>query len=286
MSWVAVAGGAASLLGGILGSDASQQAAQEQAAAARQALQLQQTEFNTITGQEQPFMQAGTGALSQLNYLLGIGTPGTAGTPSTYAMGTGITSPGTPGTAANSTAGNFGSLLRPFNLSDWEQLSPAYAFQKQQGTQGVLNADAAGQGALSGAATKDLINFNQANANTSFNNAFNQYQTQQGNIFSRLSGIAQLGQSAAANTGQQGTALAGQAGQSAQNIGTALAGGTIGSANAITGGLSGAVPWLAYGGGGSTPNASGSYNNVMYGNGSYGAPNSYGSGYTLSDYGA
>jgi hypothetical protein len=233
-----------------MGSDASKQAAEEQAAAARQALQLQQTEFNTITGQQQPFMQAGTGALSQLNYLLGIGTPGSAGLPSTYAMGTGITTPGTPGAAASSPAGNYGSLLRPFSLSDWEQLSPGYAFQKQQGTQGVLNANAAGQGALSGSAMKDLIDYNQNLANTSFGDAFNRYQTQQGNIFSRLSGIANLGQSAAANTAQSGVALAGNAGQAAQNVGTALAGGTIGSANAWTGALSSAPAWLAYGGGG------------------------------------
>lgn len=165
---------------------------------------------------------------------------------------------GTAPTASSSTAGGFGSLLTPFNISDWQQLSPAYNFQKQQGQQGVLNADAAGQGSLSGAALKDLTNYNQGLANTSFNNAFNQYQTQQGNIFSRLSGIAQLGQAAATNTGQQGTALAGQAGQAAQNVGTALAGGTIGSANALTGGLSSAAPWLAYGGGGSGGGGTGS----------------------------
>lgn len=255
MSWVAVAGGAASLLGGILGSSASEKAAQEQAQAAINAQNISKQEFNTITQQESPFTGAGYGALSQLNYLLGNGAPGTAATPQTFGPGGSIT-PGSAGTAASSTAGNYGSLLKPFGLSDFYNYSPAYQFQKQQGTQGVLNADAAGQGALSGSAMKDLIDYNQGLAGTSFNNAFNQYQTQQGNIFSRLSGIAQLGQAAAANTGQQGTALAGQQAQSAQNVGTALAGGTIGSANAWTGALSSAAPWLAYGGGGapsSTP---------------------------------
>lgn len=251
MSWVAVAGGAASLLGGILGSSASEKAAQEQAQAAINAQNISKQEFNTITAQESPFTGAGYGALSQLNYLLGQGAPGTPATPITYKDGAPIA--GGAGTAASSTAGGYGSLLTPFSLSDFYNYSPAYQFQKQQGTQGVLNADAAGQGALSGSAMKDLIDYNQGLAGTSFNNAFNQYQTQQGNIFSRLSGIAQLGQSAAANTGQQGTALAGQAAQSAQNVGTALAGGTIGSANAWTGALSSAAPWLAYGGGGQQP---------------------------------
>jgi len=261
MSWVAVAGGAASLIGGLIGSDASQEAAAEQAAAANRALDISSNEFNTITGQESPFLQSGYGALGQLNYLLGIGAPGTAAKPGTGGL-TGAN--GTPGafmgtapTAASSTAGGYGSLLQPFNLSDWQQLSPAYNFQKQQGQQGVLNGAAAGQGAMSGAALKDLTDYNQELANTSFNNAFNQYQTQQGNIFSRLSGIANLGQSAASNTAQFGVALAGQAAQSAQNIGTAQAAGTIGSANAISGGLSSAAPWLAYGGGSKPATATG-----------------------------
>jgi len=80
-----------------------------------------------------------------------------------------------------------------------------------------------------------LIGYNQNYANTAYNNAFNQYQTQQGNIYSRLAGVSQLGQAAAANTGQQGTALAGQAAQSATNVGTALGAGTVGASNALAG---------------------------------------------------
>jgi len=140
----------------------------------------------------------------------------------------------------------FGSLISPFTADTFHQYSPAYQFQMQQGLQGTLNGEAASNGALSGAAQKDLMSYNQNLANTSFNNAFNQYQTQQGNIYARLAGIANLGQNAASNTGQQGTALAGQAAQSATNIGTAQAAGTIGSANALTGGISNlsALPWL------------------------------------------
>ena len=269
MSWVGVAVGGASLISGLLGSDASQEAAAQQAAAANRALDISSNEFNTITGQESPYVQSGYGAQGQLNYLLGIGTPGTAGRPGTGGL-TGAN--GTPGafmgtapTAASSTAGGYGSLLKPFDTTDWQQLSPAYNFQKQQGIQGVLNGAAAGQGALSGSAYKDLIDYNQNAANTSFNNAFNQYQTQQGNIYQRLAGVSQLGQAAAANTGQQGTALAGQAAQSATNVGTAQAAGTIGSANAITGGINSAAPWLAYGGGGSGAGGGGGGGGTNYG---------------------
>jgi len=297
--------------GALIEGSAAQSAAQTQANAANNAQQISQQEFNTITQQEQPFIQGGYGALSALNYGLGIGPqtsqsatsipsgglfpngtggysylgpyPGTgvspgssaAGLPpsgydplSGYQIGAGgslsqlLPGGGAPagaasGAASTATPGQgtglgYGSLLAPFTASTFQQYSPAYNFQLQQGKQGVLNADSANQGALSGAALKDLISFNQNYANTAFNNAFNQYQTQQGNIYSRLSGIAQLGQAAATNTGQQGTALAGQAAQSATNIGTALAGGTVGAANAAAGGLSSlsALPWL-YGSSGS-----------------------------------
>jgi hypothetical protein len=250
MSWIAVAVGGSALVGGI----SSMVASGQQAGAAQNAQNISQSEFNTITGQEQPYMEAGYGAQSQLNYLLGIGQPGTsasgptAGTPAYGWPGTSSYHPavpassGTPGTASSSGAGGYGSLLTPFNAQYMQQYSPAYQFQMQQGQQGVLNQDAASQGALSGASMKDLIGFNQNYANTAFNNAFNQYQTQQGNVYQRLAGVSQLGQAAAANTGQQGTALAGQAAQSATNIGTAQAGGTIGVANAASSASS--LPWL------------------------------------------
>jgi hypothetical protein len=274
---IAIAG----VAGAAIGAYGASSAAGQQASASENAQQISENEFNTITQQEQPYIQSGYGAQSQLNYLLGIGTPGTpystgtAATPGYSSLnglgalggsGVPINIPGTPGTpsspgtASSSPAGGYGSLLQPFTAQYMQQYSPAYQFQLQQGQQGVLNSDAAGQGALSGAALKDLTAYNQNYANTAYNNAFNQYQTQLGNTYSRLAGIAQLGQAAATNTGQQGTALAGQAAQSATNIGTAQAGGTVGAANALAGGLSSAsLPWLyansGSGTGGFTPDA-------------------------------
>lgn len=227
MTWAATAVAGAAVVGGYLSSQGAQNAAQTQAGAAANAQNISQNEFNQITAQEQPFMLGGTSSLKQLDYLLGNGTPG---------QYKGLTT----------TGGGFGSLLQPFTADTFQQLSPAYNFQRQQGMQGVLNSDASGAGALSGAAQKDLMGFNQNFANTSFANAFNMYQTQQGNIYDRLAGIAQLGQNAAANTGQQGTALAGQAAQSATNVGTALAAGQVGAANAYANTASslGYLPYL------------------------------------------
>lgn len=287
MSWIAVAVAGGAIVGGLLQGNAAQNAAQTQANAAENAQQISLQEFNTINQQEQPYIQSGYGAMSALDYGLGIpGSyapggyypgPGNGGTPPAYNRSGGASNPGGGGSnlrpfgdsglstiprvslgagagggapvgtspsAAGSAPPGFGSLVAPFTTANWQQLSPAYNFQLQQGQQNVLNTDAASQGSLSGAASKDLINYNQNLANTSFNNAFNQYQTQQGNIFSRLSGIANLGQSAASQTAQSGTALAGQAAQSATNVGTALAGGQVGAANAYAGALSSSLPWL------------------------------------------
>jgi hypothetical protein len=286
MSFIAAAiVGVGAIAGGAIAASGAESAASTQAGAAEQAAQIGQQEFQTITAQEQPFMQAGYGALSALDYGLGIGGPQQSAYSTSYPYygaggnvygapgydprsgygigpGGGISQliPGggggaAPAGGAQGTGLGYGSLLQPFTQSNWQQLSPAYNFTLQQGRQGVLNADAAGQGSLSGAALKDLTNYNQSAALGSFNDAFNMYQTQQGNIFDRLAGITQLGQAAAANTGQQGTALAGNIAQSVTNAGTASAAGTVGAANAISGGLTSAIPWLygSAGGGGLSP---------------------------------
>ncbi len=240
----------ASVVGGVSSAVGSSNAASQQANASKNAQNIANSEFNTITQQESPYMQAGYGAQSQLNYLLGIGTPGSS-------TGNG------GGTASSSSAGGYGSLNTPFTADSMKQYSPAYQFQLQQGQQGVLNQDASSQGALSGAALKDLIGYNQQSANTAYNNAFNQYQTQQTNTYNRLSGVAQLGQNAAANTGQQGTSLANSAAQSATNIGTANAAGSVGIANSISGSANSLGSLYAlYGGGGQSQSLtadSGSY---------------------------
>jgi len=213
----AIIGGGA-LVGGAISAIGASNAANTQANAAKNAQNISLQEFNTITGQEQPFLQGGYGALNALNYGLGTG-------------------PKPEGGAGGITSGQFN---QPFTAAYMQQYSPAYKFQLQQGQQGVLNQDAGAQGALSGASLKDLMSFNQNYANTAFSNAFNQYQTQQQNTFGRLYDIANLGQAAASQQAQSGTALAGQQAQSATNIGTALGAGQIGVANALAGGVNNA----------------------------------------------
>jgi hypothetical protein len=206
--------------------------------------------FNQTVANERPFMQAGQGATGQLNYLLGTGKPGEGGT------------------AANAgAAGGFGSLNAPFTADTFKQYSPAYQFQLQQGGQGVLNQASSSQGALSGSALKDLMSFNQNFANTSFNNAFNQYQTQQSNVFGRLANIAGLGQAAASNQATGASTFGGNIGSAISNVGTAQAGGIVGATNSLS--SMSALPWLMNAGSGNSwlgSAATADYqNNPLYG---------------------
>ncbi len=238
MSWVAVGVGGASLLGGILGGGASAAASRAQVEYEEQALAQEKAMFNQEQANEQPYIQGGSQAEAQLNYLLGEGTPGSAGQ--------GLGGGGGGGTAYSSPAGGYGSLLQPFTTQDFQSLSPAYQFQLQQGGQGTLNQASSAQGAESGSALSALQSYNQQFANTSFNNAFNQYQTQQNNVFGRLSQLATLGSNAGSNSSTGASAFSGQQANTLGSIGASTASGITGATSQVTGGLtSGIGPLLS-----------------------------------------
>jgi len=201
MSWIAVAIGGSAVLGYM----GSQQAAGQQSAAQQQAAATQKAMFDTINKQQQPFIQSGYGANQTLSDMM---KPG-------------------------------GYLTQQFNPTQ-QQLEqyPGYQFAQQQGQQATLNADTPGQGAMSGAALKDLTSFATNTAATHYGDYFNQFQTQQNNIFNRLSGLTQIGQNAAANVGSAGTQLGTGVAQAQAAAGGSQAAGTVGAANALSGGLS------------------------------------------------
>lgn len=216
----AVVGGA--VISGVIGAAGAKSAANTQASAENQASSDQMSMFNTIQGQEQPFLQAGQGATTQLSSML---QPG--------------------GYLNNQTSTPFS--FNPSSITS----SPGYQFAQTQGLQQTQNAIAPNVGALSGPALQALTNYSTGNAEQYYNNYFNQaqsayntnfntQQTQQQNIFSRLSGIAGLGQNAASNTGTAGTALGTGAAQATAAAGGAQAAGTVGAANALGGAASSA----------------------------------------------
>ena len=222
MSWIAAAVIGSNIVGGLISSNGQQEAANTHANAQQQAAATQQHMFDTINQQEQPFIQSGYGATTALNQLLGL-------------------APGNPATGQAN-----GYLAQSFNPTQ-EQLNnyPGYQFALQTGGQALRNADTPGIGALSGAALKDLMNFNVGTANQYYGQYFNQDQQQKNNLFSRLSGLAGLGQNAETNVGTQGTALGTGIAQAQAAAGGSLAAGQVGAANTLGNSISGSVP-LAY----------------------------------------
>jgi hypothetical protein len=213
MAIVAAGIGAAGVIGGaVISGNASQSAANTQQNAANTATALQGQIYNNNVTLEQPYNQAGLQSLSTLQQYLGQG---------------------------NNTIGSaYGSFLQPFNDTTFQN-DPGYQFQLQQGQQALERQNAAGGTLLSGKATKDSQNFAQGLASTGYDDAFNRYNTEQGNIYNRLMGLTNLGQSAASFTAQQGSNYANQAGQNIIGAGNAAAAGQVGTANAISNGLNG-----------------------------------------------
>jgi hypothetical protein len=225
-----IAAGVGAVGGAVISSQGAQSAANTQANAQQQAAADQLQMFNTINQQEQPFIQAGQGATTALQQLLGL-------------------APGNPGGGLLN--GYLTQTTGPFSFNPSSiTSSPGYQFAQQQGLQAVANNQSASVGALSGPALKALTQFSTGTAAQYYNDYFNQaqsqyatnlnsLQSQQNNIFSRLSAIAGLGQNAASNTGTAGTALGTGASQAIAGAGASQAAGTVGSANALAGGLGG-----------------------------------------------
>lgn len=109
--------------------------------------------------------------------------------------------------------------------SQLEQL-PGYQFTNTQGLKAVQNSAAARGLGSSGAALKGAANFATGLANSTYGDQFN-----------RLLGLSQLGSGAASSLGGFATATGQGIAGSQIGAGNAGAAGTIGGANAVSGGL-------------------------------------------------
>lgn len=222
---------AAAVIGGaVIGAGASTAAASKQSkatgsAAAIQAestqdqLALQREMYNQNVQRMQPFVEAGQGALGQLQR----------------------------GTAAG------GEFTKGFDASTFAQ-DPSYKFRLEQGMQQLQGSAAARGGLMSGQGLQDITNYAQGAASQEYGNAFNRYQQQQLNRFNILSGVAGSAQNAAAGLGTQGGQVAGQMAQT-QQAGTgaqlgyltsganAQAAGMMGVGNAVQGGVNNYMGW-------------------------------------------
>lgn len=203
-SWV---GPAISIGSALLGADASKSAANTQADAARHAADTQWQMFDTVNKQQAPWRQAGQNALSTISDM----QP---------------------------------QFTHSFGADDLKtNLAPNYQFQLDQGLGATKNAANMQTGLVSGNAMKGINDYAQNFAGNAYQQAFNNYNAQQSNIFNRLSNIAGLGQTANQTTATAGTTLAGGIGNAQIAAGQAQGSGQIGVAQNIAGGANNALGW-------------------------------------------
>lgn len=159
---------------------ATQQAGAASTAATDRAEALQKQMYEEQVARQKPWLLAGENALAQLVQ----GTTGQA------------------------------DLTRPFSMADY-QADPGYGFRMKEGMKALEQSAAARGGLLSGNMLKGAQRYGQDLASQEYQNAFNRYQTNQGNKFNRLASLAGVGQTAVSGLGQAGQ----QYGTSAGNIG-------------------------------------------------------------------
>lgn len=231
-------GGIASLGGALIGSSASSSAASQQQAASLNAQKNAVATQNYLNAAEQPYVQAGGTALENLQASLGEGGPGTNLL------------------AAN---GINGLTFQPTQAQ--LEATPGYQFAMNQGQQGVANSNAAQGRGVSGAALKGAANYAQGLAEQTYMNQDQIFQNNLGNVLNPLQAMTGVGQQALGVESGNNTNLTGQTNQLIQSAGAQGAAGTIGSANALAGGLNGI---------GNSALNYGLYNQILGGNGAGG----------------
>lgn len=237
-----VAGAAANLIGG-----------QQQAAATKTAAETQADALNSATAEQQAQYQQTRSDLLPYN---------TAGQ-----------------TATNSLVAQLPSLTAPITMDEATlRNTPGYQFNLNQGEKSVENSAAARGLGASGAALKGAATYASGLADSTYQNQFANANTNKINTYNILTGTANMGENAAAQTGAYGTQTANQIGANTVNTGTgiaesqtaggaATAGGITGAANSLVGSLNnyggyqlanslvsrglygGGVPATGYGGG-------------------------------------
>lgn len=221
MSAIAAAIVGGSVVSGMIGAGAAEDAANIQASAARDQARVQKEIFDIQNKQQAPFRGAGYTALNQIGSML----------PGTYQQYDAEGNPIGTGTGT-------GYLTKEFtNLDLNKYLAPNYGFQLEQGQGATRNLLNASGGLIGGNALRGLEDYTQNFAQNAYGDAFNKFQTQRGNIYNTLAGIAGIGQTST----NQSNVNAANYGTNVANLGigaaNASASGTIGAANALSGGL-------------------------------------------------
>jgi len=177
----------------LLGASAASKAADTQAGAADRAAELQYKMYQENVQRQQPFLEAGVGALNKL-------------------------------TAA--------ADYKPFGMDKF-QADPGYAFRLSEGQKALDRQAAARGGLISGGALKAATRYGQDMGSQEYQNAFNRYQTSRANQLQPLGNLMSMGQSAASNQGTAAGNYGTNAGQAYMAGGQAMGAGQLGFGNTI-----------------------------------------------------
>jgi len=181
----------------LLGANAASKAADTQAGAADRAAELQYKMYLENVQRQQPFLEAGVGALNKL-------------------------------TAA--------ADYKPFGMDQFKA-DPGYAFRLSEGQKALERSAAARGGLISGAALKAATRYGEDMGSQEYTNAFNRYQTERAATLNPLQSLAGVGMTTANTLGSAGQSYGAGAGEAYQNAANARASGYVGGANALTSGL-------------------------------------------------
>lgn len=223
MSWLGTAVVGSAVIGGISQSYAASKGADAQTDAANKAIALQQNQYAQTRSDLAPYRDIG-------------------------------------GKAATDLSGRLNELTSPIVMDQAAlEKTQGYQFNLTQGLKATQNSAAARGLGTSGAALKGAATFATGLADSTYQNQFNNANTNQTNAYNRLKGLIDTGENAGAQTGALGekaaynsgvaTVGAGNAEAAADNkIGTAIAS----TANGI-GGYAAYKGLYGSGGGGSGP---------------------------------
>lgn len=204
MTWVATAIAASAVLGysgAKKQAGAAESASQMQYQASQDAARQQREMFDILNEQQKPYRESGYSALNQINTMLP-------------------------------------QFTKEFTSQDLiRNLDPSYQFMLQQG----LGATGQAMNVGGGGSNVDLARqrFAQEYAKTGAQQAFNNYQSQQSNIYNRLSNLAGIGQAAQSQANTLGSNTANALSQLGIGGASALGAGQVGAANAMAGAYGG-----------------------------------------------
>jgi len=181
----------------LLGASAASKAADTQAGAADRAAELQYKMYQENVQRQQPFLEAGVGALNKL-------------------------------TAA--------ADYKPFGMDQYKA-DPGYAFRLSEGQKALDRQAAARGGLISGGALKAAARYGQDMGSQEYMNAFNRYQTERSAMLNPLQSLAGVGMTTANTLGEAGRSYGAGASEAYMGGANARASGYVGGANALTSGL-------------------------------------------------